>query len=119
MEQGGLWNAFIFAASAHGLLRMFRRTVPRLIDAYLEGMSSTGWRPRALAGFYESTHASDFSRDVLERCGADLRVVPVSPCGWTDLGTPARLEAWLERKRTPRGSPHGKDASPRATSVSS
>jgi mannose-1-phosphate guanylyltransferase len=119
MAQGGLWNAFIFAVSGRGLLRMFARAVPRLVDAYLDGMSPAGWRPGALASFYESTPATDFSRDVLERCGSGLRVVPVSPCGWTDLGTPARLEAWLERRRTPRGSPHGDDSSSLAICASS
>lgn len=119
MEQGGLWNAFTFAVSAQGLLRMLGRSVPHLVDAYLERMSPTGWRPGALAGFYESIPASDFSRDVLERCADALRVVPVSPCGWTDLGTPARVEAWLERKRTPCGSPPREDSSPLAACASS
>jgi hypothetical protein len=37
----------------------------------------------------------DLSHDMLERRPQDLRVVRVAPCGWSDLGTPARLQSLL------------------------
>ena len=46
----------------------------------------------------------DFSRDVLQGSEDSLRLQPVPPCGWTDLGTPARVAACLallQRTREP------------------
>jgi len=45
----------------------------------------------ALAEFYAGREAVDFSREILERQAAHLRVIRVPPCGWTDLGTPHRV----------------------------
>jgi len=43
---------------------------------------------------------ADFSHDVLQCSVAHLRVVPVRGSGWTDLGTPSRLDTWLRRQRS-------------------
>jgi hypothetical protein len=56
------------------------------------GPSATRQR---LARAYDTLAATDLSRDVLERRPQDLRVVRVAPCGWSDLGTPSRLEPFL------------------------
>lgn len=98
LKAGGLWNTFLFAVSGLGLLEMMVRAVPRLVETYLDRMSATGWLGESLADFYASAPASDFSHDVLERFGRQLFVVPLGSGIWTDLGTPARLEAWLVRK---------------------
>jgi hypothetical protein len=54
-------------------------------------------RPAAVLGFTEKPSAGikpiDFSRDVLEVQATRLQVIRVSNCGWTDLGTPQRVEA--------------------------
>jgi hypothetical protein len=42
----------------------------------------------------EGLPALDFSRDLLGHCIGRLRVLPAAACGWTDLGTPARIAAW-------------------------
>lgn len=47
----------------------------------------------------------DFSRDVLEPAGKDLWVHRVPPCGWTDLGTPKRLDEHRGVDRSPFGGP--------------
>jgi len=100
LKSGGLWNTFLFAVSGLGLLERIFRAVPRIAERYLDRMSATGWKGDALDEFYASTPASDFSHDVLERSDSHLYVVPLHGCEWTDLGTPARLEAWLERTGT-------------------
>lgn len=109
LKAGGLWNTFLFAVSGLGLLEMIFRAVPELAGRYLDRMSATGWRGDSLRQFYDSAPISDFSHDVLERCGPRLHVVPLEG-GWTDLGTPARLEAWLERGRRQNGArwPHSR-----------
>ena len=37
---------------------------------------------------YDRLPNVDFSRAVLQEAGADMRVIAVPPCGWTDVGTP-------------------------------
>ena len=41
---------------------------------------------------YERLPSKDFSREVLQRIAGRLDLVVVPPCGWSDLGTPSRLE---------------------------
>ena len=99
MQQGGLWDSLIFAVSGRGLLGLFLKSVPRLVEAYLWRMPERD-RPReALEACFASLPFTDFSRDILERSVPRLRVIPVYDSGWTDLGTPARLDAWLHRQR--------------------
>jgi mannose-1-phosphate guanylyltransferase len=99
IRQGALWNTFQLAASGRALLAVFRRSLPQLVRAYLQAMPRTGWRADVLSRLYASLPAFDFSRDVLERSTDRLRVARLRACGWTDLGTPARLESWLARRR--------------------
>lgn len=99
MERGGLWNSFIFAAYGQALLRIFEERCPEIVmemralapprmDAMLDSH---------LAALYERLPALDFSRDILERSTSRLQVHRVPPCGWSDLGTPRRVAATLDR----------------------
>jgi mannose-1-phosphate guanylyltransferase len=92
--QGGLWNSFIFAASAGALLRMFRELHPGLVAqlALLERAIAGGEASEAdLAEMLETVPPLDFSKDVLQRCPEHLRVLRAPACGWSDLGTPRRV----------------------------
>ena len=104
MERGALWNSLIFAVSGRGLLRLYLQAVPRLVEAYLWKMPESHWPREVLEVCFASLPFTDFSRHILERSVPHLRVVPVHGSGWTDLGTPYRLERWLHRQR-PRYSP--------------
>jgi mannose-1-phosphate guanylyltransferase len=99
LERGAVWNSLIFAVSGRGLLKLYLEAVPRLVEAYLWKMPESCWPREALEVCFASLPFADFSRDILERSVPHLRVVPVHGTGWTDLGTPARLEAWLHRQR--------------------
>jgi hypothetical protein len=48
----------------------------------------------SLERLYSSLPTTDFSHDILEEAVRDLRMLPVPHCGWTDLGTPERIERW-------------------------
>ncbi len=91
IEQGALWNSFIMAASVRALLKLFDRNFQTAIQAMqsLEGAQ--------LEQAYEHLDAVDFSRAVLPGNESVMRVLPVPQCGWTDLGTPARVELTLRR----------------------
>ena len=96
---GALWNSFIFACTGAALYDAFETAVPALARSYLAGLARCGGNPRAMAALFEELPDCDFSRDVLQRNAGRLRMIEVPACGWTDLGTPARLAAWLERHR--------------------
>jgi hypothetical protein len=55
-----------------------------------------------LRHLYDEIPTLDFSRAVLERAPGSLGVLAVPPCGWSDLGTPSRLESFLGRARVGR-----------------
>ena len=104
IQAGSLWNSFIFAAPAIRLLDHFRATLPEITSLFtlcaVPRNATTGGG--SLRWLYDRVPASDFSRHVLEAARATgLRVLPVPPCGWTDLGTPERVAACAERIRCP------------------
>ena len=102
LDQGALWNVFIMAASVRTLLSLFDSKYEPTIAAM------RGFEGANLEGLYEHLSSVDFSRDVLEGKESMLRVLTVPHCGWTDLGTPERVGAILDRLQgsaTARASP--------------
>ncbi|NOT30898.1 MAG: NTP transferase domain-containing protein [Planctomycetes bacterium] len=97
---GALWNSFLFAVKGETLLRFYSERLPELRSAF-ERTFGAGLDQRAalLAALYAGLETRDFSRDVLQGNERDLRLEIVPPCGWTDLGTPARVEACLATLR--------------------
>ena len=100
IARGGLWNAFIFAARGETLLGIFEERCPEIVME-MRGIlgrpnSDTTFDPH-LVELYERLPAMDFSRDVIQRCASQLRVLRVPACGWSDLGTPRRLAETLSR----------------------
>jgi len=92
MERGALLNSFIFVARAATLLLLYRRVMPEILQRFLPRLSRPeAWARGFLRRLYRTLPSRDFSRELLEHCTDDLSVVPVPPCGWSDLGTPARL----------------------------
>ena len=97
IDAGGLCNTFIMVAAARTLLDLY---MPRLAPLVMEMQvslakgqtegSPTGSWP-ALLSLYDRLPELDFSRDLLEGRAADLCVLRVPPCGWSDLGTPRRV----------------------------
>jgi mannose-1-phosphate guanylyltransferase len=103
VRAGGLWNAFIIAASAQALLDLF---LPRhslmvmemqvIVKRHLNSAFPAGGWP-AVVELYDRLPDLDFSRDILEGNEQRLRVIKVPPCGWSDLGTPTRVRETLRR----------------------
>ncbi len=104
MERGALLNSFIFVARAATLLLLYRRVMPEILRRFLPRLSRPdGWARSVLRRLYRTLPSRDFSRELLERCTDDLAVVPVPPCGWSDLGTPARLLRFQQRRAREAG----------------
>jgi mannose-1-phosphate guanylyltransferase len=107
---GAFWNSFILVARGEGLLRLFEETQPLLVQLFASTMRHHGWSLATLRHLYGALPDVDFTRDVLARTTEHLHVLPVKPCGWTDLGTPERLGQWLrETHREPDGAPQPSD----------
>jgi mannose-1-phosphate guanylyltransferase len=99
LQQGAMWNSFITAASARALLKLFTGAFDLAIDA-MRSLNGAD-----LERFYRDLRSVDFCRDVLQGNEAVLRVLPVPACGWTDLGTPNRVRAILQRLQETRVRP--------------
>jgi len=101
MRTGALVNSFIIVAGARVLVEACARTMPELVQAFVEREGSDSTR-RPLAELYEKLPSADLSRDVLAGSVRHLAVARIPPCGWSDLGTPARLLAYQSRSRQMR-----------------
>jgi len=99
MRHGAVWNSFIFACTGSALCRLYEEAAPALLAAYVEGAGAAAGDTEATSRLFRGLPTHDFSRDLLQREASRLRLIAVPPCGWTDLGTPARLAAWLDRHR--------------------
>jgi mannose-1-phosphate guanylyltransferase len=86
VESGALVNTFVLAARVETMVALVARHVPET----WERLSTAWWSDDRLTRAYAHLPPSNFSRDVLEHAPA-LRVVRVA-AGWSDVGTPDRLE---------------------------
>jgi len=99
LGRGGLWNSFIFAAKVGTLLGLYERRLPRLLETLLAAVAigeDTDDRG-ILTAAYDGLETSDFSRDLVQGSEDALRVIPVPPCGWNDLGTADRVARCVDR----------------------
>jgi mannose-1-phosphate guanylyltransferase len=100
LDRGALWSTFTLAASARALLSLFSArfelTIRRL-RGVIDATSGAGTNATLVTDLYRTLPTLDFSRDVLEGQETRLHVLPIPPCGWTDLGTPERVARALQR----------------------
>lgn len=108
IERGGLWNSFIFAVNGQTLLRAFEAHCLQVVRdmCSVVTVDSVAIAPSdALTALYERLPGTDFSKEIVERATANLQVMQVPACGWSDLGTPRRVADVIGRVVTPaRGS---------------
>ena len=88
---------------------LLRARIGDIVTAMEAALAQERAHPNAgtLAALYEHLPSIDFSRDIVAGQEAVLRVLAVPPCGWSDLGTPQRVEEALRRgpQCAPRTSP--------------
>jgi mannose-1-phosphate guanylyltransferase len=93
---GALWNLFILAGSVSALLQLFAEDHAELVHAMRGALTdAAAGRRDAVDELYTRIEPLDFSGDVLEIQANRLHALRVPPCGWTDLGTPKRVEATI------------------------
>ncbi len=115
ISNGALWNLFILAGSVGALLELFAEEHSTTVSEMRAAVRRhAAGQPKSLEKFYEKIAPLDFSSDVLEIQASRLQVIRVPHCGWTDLGTPKRVEATvrgmavrtgLRKERTTRSAP--------------
>ncbi len=95
---GAGWNTMVLVARIGALLALFRQHLPTQAAVFDRARQlPRTHRPAFLEEAYDELPAADFSHDVLTPAvGLRLYTWPDS-LGWTDLGTPERLAAWLQR----------------------
>jgi mannose-1-phosphate guanylyltransferase len=93
---GAVWNTMVMVARVGALLDLYSSHLPALAGVFREARAMpAALRDAFLADRYPNLPHADFSRDVLTPArGLSLYVWPES-LGWTDLGTPDRLDLWL------------------------
>ncbi len=97
---GGVWSSFVMTARLGALLALVAEAQPALFSLAIAQLhSDRGFEPECLARFYDLVPVSDFSRDVLSQLPDALWVATVEPCGWSDLGTPERLDRFLHARQ--------------------
>jgi mannose-1-phosphate guanylyltransferase len=100
---GALINSFILVARTQALLDLFEQTLPEVLHAFRCCVSESPANG-GVQHLYEGLPYADLSRDVLARTPHLLSVVRVPPCGWSDLGTPERLQPFLAEASSPHAS---------------
>jgi mannose-1-phosphate guanylyltransferase len=91
---GALWNLFTLVGSVGALLELFDEDYPEAVLQMNEALSSeAAGNLESVDKLYKAVKPIDFSRDILEVQATRLQVMRVPHCGWTDLGTPQRVEA--------------------------
>jgi mannose-1-phosphate guanylyltransferase len=94
VRRGAFRNTLMLAGGTRALLNLYAPLTlgpAGALEPSDEGLASSA---RELAAIYPHLPAMDLSRDLLQRAARWLRVVPLPECGWTDIGTLDRLEAW-------------------------
>ena len=114
LESGAVWNTMVLVARVGTLMALYRQHLPDL-EAVFWHTQHLKRHDRAadIHERYEIMPAADFSHDLLGvAAGLSVHTWPAA-IGWTDLGTPDRLERWCGTSRWHRRpEAHGRGSSP-------
>lgn len=93
-ERGALWNTMLSVTPAAALWALARRQLPLHADRFAHYADALGSASAALRleEMYRDLPRADFSRDLVA-ASTGLWVTPLQGAGWSDCGTPERLEA--------------------------
>ena len=100
LQRGALCNSFIVVTRAATLLELFEHQVPAAVARlriYRDGMRDRSADDAELARLFAAIPSIDFSSQVIADVPERLSVLRVAPCGWSDLGTPPRVDRVLRR----------------------
>jgi mannose-1-phosphate guanylyltransferase len=98
---GSVWNSGIVSGRVSQFLALYRQTRQMVmgLQGIVEQWSDSRIPSAELCSLYAQHPALDFSYDVLQKCPRRLQFLTIPPCGWSDIGTPARLSQALRTVR--------------------
>jgi hypothetical protein len=108
-RDGAFVSTGIVVATGAALVSQYAATVPDLVRECVKHMIETRDERESLKALYEALVPRDLHREVLGGSPAALTVARIPACGWTDLGTPAKLRDFLRDRviSCPAIVPHG------------
>jgi hypothetical protein len=90
----------ILLAHGRALRELYGQHLPDIAAAFRAyGTMRGDERAAFLRDLYPCLKVTDFSRDLVSRAEGLAAYVWPADIGWTDLGTPVRLRAWLDESR--------------------
>ena len=94
-----LWNTMVIVARAGALLRLYETHLPHWAEVFaIHQQLPNHQRQAFLAEQYATLPSADFSRDLLTPAPGLAVYSWRQSIGWSDLGTPDRLQRWLGRQ---------------------
>jgi mannose-1-phosphate guanylyltransferase len=98
---GAVWNTMVMVARASAIRDLYVELLPDLAGVFADAMRLPATeRDAFLAAAYPSLPKYDFSRDLVARSQRMTAYVWPASIGWSDLGTPQRLDEWQHRFET-------------------
>jgi mannose-1-phosphate guanylyltransferase len=98
LAQEAVWNSFLMVGAAQAFRELCARRLPHVAHAFACSFAGPREPGEAeLERLYDAIPSADLSHEVLQGSEPYLRVLLTPPCGWSDLGTPARVAACLSR----------------------
>lgn len=105
-EAGALISTFVVVGRVIDLIGLFEVAMPGLVELTQRHVKSPlAWLPRQIKAFFSAIPTVDFSADVLSVVPQRLLVLRAAECGWSDLGTPERLDGHLQVRPTTHAPP--------------
>lgn len=89
INDGGLWNTFIFGGSVASLIKLFRPRFDATLEDLRAALQSDPIEPD-LVRSYDRLTPVDFSQDLLASQTDNLKVLRLLRCGWWPLKSPTR-----------------------------
>ncbi len=101
LARGALWNTLVMVAKVATLVDAGYQHVPAMSDrlGHIEPFEGSEEEPWAMQQAYALMPTANFSRAVLEPCPPYLAVSSLPRITWSDLGTPRRVLAVIQRLR--------------------
>jgi mannose-1-phosphate guanylyltransferase len=97
LEAGAVWNTMVLVAQVKDLVALVARHLPEITTMFLRAAAIPAAEHGAyFRGMYSVLPSADFSRNVLAPARGLLAYTWPASMGWSDLGTPERLGAWLQ-----------------------
>jgi mannose-1-phosphate guanylyltransferase len=99
---GAVWNTMVMVARAAAIRDLYVELLPNLAGVFADALQLPAPEREAfLATAYPTLPKYDFSRDLVARSKRMTAYVWPASLGWSDLGTPERLDEWQSRVEIP------------------